>query len=603
MHLTISLCDSACAVESGPFCSRPAGFPGAALGVFLLLAAATAGAQQPGYRVDIDAPDPLTALLRANLDIVRWSARENVSDDQLRQLVKSAPEQARKLLATEGYFSPRVEAALTGDAGARIARLKVELGEPTRVSAIEVRIGGAIDSDPQRQQRIERARDAFKLKEGDIFRQADWEDGKQGMLRAMHRKRYAAARIVSSRANIDPGKKQARLYVEIDSGPAFRFGKISAVGLERYEHSIVTNLSPIRPGDPYDEEQLLKFQNRLLVSGYFASAVVTAGADPERADATPVYVNVVEAAARKVEFGIGYSTDRGARFQAEYTDKNALDRAWRLSSHLKVDRLSQQVVGGLTFPRRESGWHYGLEGKFNNQDIQGERRTDWSVTGARTFVIEERESQLSLQVLNENRLLEGGTEDNRKATFLNQSWSWNSLDDRLAPRSGYSIRLQGGGAAREVGSDRSFGRVLAKGTYLQPVSTFGTLLVRLEIGAVLSDTRDNIPSAYLFRTGGDTTVRGYAFESLGVREANAITGGRYLAVGSIEYVQWLSDQWGAAVFYDAGNAVDEPADYRAAQGYGAGARWRSPIGALSLDLAYGKDEREFRVHFSAGFAF
>jgi translocation and assembly module TamA len=120
---------------------------------------------------------------------------------------------------------------------------------------------------------------------------------------------------------------------------------------------------------------------------------------------------------------------------------------------------------------------------------------------------------------------------------------------------------------------------------------------------VLADSRADIPSAYLFRTGGDNTIRGYAYESLGVAEGDSVVGGRYLGVASIEYVQWVREQWGAAVFYDFGNAVDDLSAWRTVSGYGAGVRWSSPIGALSLDLAYGRATEEWRVHFNAGIAF
>jgi len=272
----------------------------------------------------------------------------------------------------------------------------------------------------------------------------------------------------------------------------------------------------------------------------------------------------------------------------------------RFTGSVKLDRLSQEAVARLSLPRDAQGHVYGVEGKYNFQDIQGEQRTDWSLTGARTFTIEERESQQSLQFLTESRAISDGDKDNRKALFAAQTWRWNNLDDLLAPRRGTFLSLQVGGAAEALLSDRTFGRLYGKGTYLLPMRDFGTLVLRAEAGAVLAETRDNIPSAYLFRTGGDTTVRGYAFESLGVAEANAIVGGRYLGVASVEYIQWIKPQWGAAVFVDAGNAVDEIEDFRAALGYGVGVRWSSPIGSLNLDLAYGDEVDEWRVHFSAG---
>jgi translocation and assembly module TamA len=38
-------------------------------------------------------------------------------------------------------------------------------------------------------------------------------------------------------------------------------------------------------------------------------------------------------------------------------------------------------------------------------------------------------------------------------------------------------------------------------------------------------------------------------------------------------------------------------------GYGVGARWRSPVGPINVDVAYGKAVKEVRLHFSLGFTF
>ena len=38
-------------------------------------------------------------------------------------------------------------------------------------------------------------------------------------------------------------------------------------------------------------------------------------------------------------------------------------------------------------------------------------------------------------------------------------------------------------------------------------------------------------------------------------------------------------------------------------GYGLGARWRTPVGPINLDLAYGQKVEKIRMHFSLGFSF
>ena len=116
-------------------------------------------------------------------------------------------------------------------------------------------------------------------------------------------------------------------------------------------------------------------------------------------------------------------------------------------------------------------------------------------------------------------------------------------------------------------------------------------------------SRDHIPEDFLFRAGGSRSNRGYAYQSLGVQEGNAIVGGRYLATGTLEYVHWLNERWGAAVFTDVGDAADSIKEWEPLKSYGVGARFRTPAGPLAIDLAYADRDRKFRLAFSVTIAF
>ena len=51
------------------------------------------------------------------------------------------------------------------------------------------------------------------------------------------------------------------------------------------------------------------------------------------------------------------------------------------------------------------------------------------------------------------------------------------------------------------------------------------------------------------------------------------------------------------------NAADSVRDLTPKSGYGVGARWKSPVGPINVDLAYGHAVQKYRVHFSLGFTF
>ena len=76
-----------------------------------------------------------------------------------------------------------------------------------------------------------------------------------------------------------------------------------------------------------------------------------------------------------------------------------------------------------------------------------------------------------------------------------------------------------------------------------------------------------------------------------------------MVTGSLEMIQWLTSQWGAAAFFDFGNASNKIQDLKPVYGYGLGARWKSPIGPVGADIAYGQDTGQYRLHFNLGVAF
>ncbi len=162
------------------------------------------------------------------------------------------------------------------------------------------------------------------------------------------------------------------------------------------------------------------------------------------------------------------------------------------------------------------------------------------------------------------------------------------------------VRL--GGASKSLASDQDFLRSYVRHQAWIPFGENDVVLLRIEAGYTASTTRLGIPQEYLFRVGGTQTVRGFAYQSLGFKEGAAVVGGRAMTTGSVEYTHWFSN-WGAVLFSDAGGAADTAPTLQLSLGYGLGARWRSPVGPLALDVARGKGQPDTRVHFSIAVAF
>ena len=97
-------------------------------------------------------------------------------------------------------------------------------------------------------------------------------------------------------------------------------------------------------------------------------------------------------------------------------------------------------------------------------------------------------------------------------------------------------------------------------------------------------------------SGGDDSIRGYKFESLGPLDVDGnVVGGNRLAVASIEYEYPIGEQWSVAVFADAGNAYRD-GDFNSVSGVGAGLRWHSPLGPIRFDVAFPQDGEDRGIH-------
>ena len=176
-------------------------------------------------------------------------------------------------------------------------------------------------------------------------------------------------------------------------------------------------------------------------------------------------------------------------------------------------------------------------------------------------------------------------------------------DDRNRPTDGYRLHVEARGGHEAAGSDVSFLRLSGSAGWVRAVPWGGRLLARAELGAMAVDGFDALPPAQRFFAGGDSSVRGYGFASLGPVDASGtVVGGRMLAVGSIEYEHPFKDRWSGAVFADAGNAFDTGNRNEGLKvGVGLGIRWQSPIGAVRLDVARPLDgTQRFRMHLRIG---
>ena len=279
--------------------------------VIILLLSAEALAQQAGYKVVIDAPANVKALLEENLALAKRRNNEPIDEAQMKRLIEEAKPEIETLVATEGYYTPTIDAMLERDGAVWIARFKIELNALVHVSDVQLRFAGGLATAPKDvTPTTDELQSGWLLRKGDVFRQAPWEAAKRKVVQQLILTRYPRAVITDSRAEVNVQTGEVKLIVDIDSGSEVKFGALSVTGLKRYPMSLVSNLNPITPGDVYDQARLLEFQRRLLDTGYFLRADISAEADVASTGSSiaPIVVNLEENTRQKVGSPLRVST-------------------------------------------------------------------------------------------------------------------------------------------------------------------------------------------------------------------------------------------------------------------------------------------------------
>ncbi|KVQ91950.1 autotransporter assembly complex protein TamA [Burkholderia ubonensis] len=554
------------------------------------------------YDVEIDAPRAVRKLLKSHLDIARFGKRDDVSDDQFDFLVTATPQQVRDLTATEGYFSPVVRTDVRTRDGKRSVQIAVDPGPQTVVSSVDLTFNGPVGSEDPKQEAATRF--AFSLKTGEPFTQAGWDAAKGAALRQLQSRRYLGAKITASEARVDPRTQRATLAVTFDSGPTFTIGKVDVEGVRRYPEKIVTNVNPLSEGEIYDVQRITELQRQLQNTPYYASVAIDVGNDTEKPDKTPVHVKVSEYPYNSVRGGVGYATDTGPHIQGAYTYLDTFGAAWPLTVSGRLDQIQQYGQVQLSMPPGPRAWTNSVLASYTNTDVSDTRIYSARVGVQRTRTGQYIDYAYSLMFY-QDRLKQNGAGPTMSRALVPQ-WAWTrrNVDDPLFPRSGNLIHAEAGFAIKNVLTDQTFIRGYARGQQYVPIGKRDLFVFRAELGGVFtSGSSTGVPASLLFRAGGSNSVRGYGYQSIGNSVAGSVLPTKYLTTGTAEYQHWFNRDWGAATFFDVGTATDAWGEKVFYKGVGVGARWRSPVGPINVDLAYGLRNHSVRPYLTLGVAF
>jgi translocation and assembly module TamA len=563
--------------------SRPACLRATGLVVFGLLLALPAGAAE-GVKVDV-VVDGLPADMKRNVlgsMMLSASAQEGrMSEGEARRLAGRAPREIAQALQPFGYYRPviRDELDTTGDPWK--ARYVVETGPPVLLTGVEVTVTGPGADLPRFRELIR----GFSLKPGERFQHAPYEAFKTGLDRAAAQNGYLDARYITRRITVDPAADTARIQVHLETGERYRFGPVR-FHQDILDDAFVNSFVTFQAGAPYNADSLIAMQRALGSSPYFSRVEV----EPRRSEAkdlvVPIDVRLEPAKGLRWTLGGGYGTDTGLEGSAALEFRRLNRMGHRANIDLTVSERRDYVGVQYQMPRafgRDQLLTHSVALIDEETDAQRSRGGSIGTALSRSRGAWHESFGLFFQ---RQQFTVGVDQGRPDLLFPELSWRWLKSDAPIQPRSGNRVAFVLRGASDQVVSDVTFGQLSVQWKGLHGAGPRARVIARAEAGGTRSTDFHALPPANRFFSGGSQSVRAYGYQELGPHDANGEpTGGENLLFGSFEYEYRFFGDWGAAAFYDIGDAIERFGD-PLASGAGTGVRWFSPVGMVRLDVAW-----------------
>jgi translocation and assembly module TamA len=569
--------------------------PGRLLLPLLLLLAGQLQAE-----VTIDAPGAEDALM-TNL-LARLGLEGTACDApawHIRRLFNRAEKDFQPALRAFGYYQAKVEKELEIGGDCWQATFVIELGQRVEIRKRTVSVEGDAAADKQ----LKPLLSALPLAVGEPLNHGHYEDIKSSLRDFATRRGYFDFTLMRNELRVFPDEAAAEVDIEAESGPRYRFGelRINEVPLN---DDFVRRLARAQEGEPYDLRVLIAMDRNLTDPGYFRLVQVRALREESEDESVPVEVQLEMAQKHAWSFGVGYATDTGPRGTIGYENRYVNPKGHRFRSALQLSPIKSSLRGDYVIPgqnpHRET---FAIGARLEHEDNDSAESDSASLIGSQTLKSKRWTQTRFIELLHERSKV--GDEDWITDTLWMPGIGLDHIkaDNPLQTRKGYRINFEVRGAHEALFSTTSLMQLRAGAKGIYRFGEGGRITARVDGGTTLTDSIRDLPASLRFFAGGDNSVRGYKYKSLGPEDSDGEPkGGRHMLTGSLEYEHPVkADDWWLATFVDAGNAFDFD-DVDAKVGYGVGVRWYSPVGRLRLDIAFPEDtERDsWRLHFGIG---
>ncbi len=523
----------------------------------------------------------------AQLGIYQERSDRDLTPARLDHLHRLAPAQIRDALIPFGFYQTQLDATLQQHGDRWQARYHITPGAPVTISTVDYQLSGEGATDPIFPVNL-------PLRRGDILQHSAYEAAKAQVRACADRAGYKDAHWLIHQVRVDPTTNHAAVQLHLATGSRHFLGPVTFQS-PHLDVGLLQRYVTFPVGALYTSNRLIQLQSRLLSSDYFRSVeLIPQPTPPSSAPRIPITVVTTPSLPNHYRLGLGYASDLGPRLRLDWQRRYLNRWGHRLRTALSLAPAESTLALDYRIPLHDPTRDYlSIKPQFSVTE-ETALGSGWTQTLQIAHISSTASGwRRSLGVDYRYEDFKGNGHDLGATNELvpTVSWAKTITDDPLLTQHGYRLKYSLLGGLEGVLAEATYlsGELQYKG--IQAFAAHYRLIVRGDLGVTLTPAVRDLPLSRRFYAGGDQSLRGWGFGTLGPRaDDNRVSGGRYLAVGSIELERQLAGRWSSALFTDFGNAFDRlnaPAPELSA---GIGVRWASPLGQIRCDLAFALSE-------------
>ncbi len=513
-----------------------------------------------------------------------------------------------KLLRSEAYFNSKITITSEQQDQETALIFNFKLGQQYHLKSLKIEIDNQNLTSP--------SAEALQLQLEQPALTTAILDAEQQLLVYAKNKAYAFATLCPRKIVVNHELHDVTVNFCLKTGKKVRLGAVHFIGNNKVEADFLADLITWQSGALYHQQSLNAQRLKLVESRLFSAARLKIATQADAKGLYPVTFELTERLPRSISAGLRLTTDEELfLFRFAWEHRNLWQRGEGVDVELNISMIKSSLETSFRKPAFFSSENtLILDSAFTTEDTDAYESLRAEFSAAIEHQINRKERINAGLAYQFSRITEEEQfTENFNLVSIPVHYSWDFSDNFLEPTSGGRLWVDAQ-PFLDISSGATFYKQKIRyNHYLSLLDDSDALILagRLIVGNIWGANIDNIPADLRYFAGGGDTVRGYSFQSLSPKDAEGkLIGGRSLIALSTELRGWITDSIGLVAFVDAGRAyANEYQDFKEALkiGAGLGARYKTPIGALRLDLARPLNKREeddeFQVYISIGHTF